>query len=406
MRYAIVALLGALAVLAGCASQTKPDPKKDYSRQLAPGQSALELVTDIAQYPDFRAMYDDREDAIRALRLSRGWFDKPSSKTHYPFEHFTHERVSASLDRLIEILEQSGRGEEMSGLIIRDFDVYRSVGWDGGGGVLFTGYCQPIFAGSRERTERFRYPLYGLPPDLVKDPDGTPRGRRVGGKIEPYPTRAEIDGGRLFEGQGLELVWLDSPLDVFVVHVQGSARIELESGETFYAGYAGKTDRPYSSLGGALVEDGKIAAESVSLAAIRRYFDSHPEELEGYLNRNESYVFFQEYPPGGPYGSLGLPVTPMKSLATDKSIFPRGAACAVDTTIPVFQGERLTTKPFVSLAADQDTGGAIRSAGRCDIFVGIGPEAETIAGYTKHEGRLFYLFLKESRMRETSGARP
>jgi peptidoglycan lytic transglycosylase A len=394
----IVSALILVVSLFGCASQEKPDDKKDYSRELAPGAKALELVTDLAEYPDFRAMFGDREAALVALRHSRGWFDKPSSQTHYPVDEFSHARVSASLDRLIEILERARRPEELSGYLIKEFDVYRSVGWDGSGEVLFTGYCQPIFTGSRERSERFRYPLYRLPSDLVKEEDGTPLGRRSEGGVVPYWTRAEIDGEGKLEGQDLELVWLESALDVFVVHVQGSAQIDLLSGEKLYIGYAGKTDRPYSSLGRALVEDGKVAPEDISLMSIRNWFAEHPDELVGYLNRNESYVFFAEYPPGGPYGSLGLPVTPLVSLATDKSIFPRGAPCAVETSLPVPGPTSVGSRKFVALAADQDTGGAIRSAGRCDIFIGIGPEAETIAGYTKGEGRLFYLFLKENRV--------
>jgi membrane-bound lytic murein transglycosylase A len=150
-------------------------------------------------------------------------------------------------------------------------------------------------------------------------------------------------------------------------------------------GYAGKTEQPYTSLGRALVRDGRIPEADVSLAAIRRHFAAHPEETQRYLDENPSYVFFTETPPG-PFGSIGTKVTARASIATDKSVYPRGALAFVDA--------RLGNAPFRAFVLDQDTGGAIRSAGRCDIFAGTGPEAEAIAGTTLSVGRLYYLFLK------------
>ncbi|MEE9394308.1 MAG: MltA domain-containing protein [Planctomycetota bacterium] len=391
-----LSLIALSLAFVSCATQRKKEEKPDYSRALAPGQSALELVTDLADYPDFREMYQDRKGALAAIEESLKFFSKPSSQQWYPFEDFTHARVVASLTGLKELLTRTQSPQEFSGFAIKDFDVYRSVGWDGSGDVLFTGYCQPIFQGSRTAQGPYQHPIYALPDDLVKDADGRPRGQRVGEQIVSYPSRAEIENGGLLKGKRLELVYLKSPLEVFIVHVQGSAKIELPRGGELYLGYAGKTDREYTSLGKELVKDQKIDEEELSLTAIRRYFDAHPGEIEGYLHRNESFVFFAEYPPGGPFGSLGAAVTPFHSIATDKAIFPRGAPCAVSTTAPrMDRAGKMSFEPFVSLVCDQDTGGAIRSAGRCDIFMGTGPKAETLAGYTKHEGRLFYLFLKD-----------
>ncbi len=390
----MIAFLLAAIVFTGCATEEPETPKKDYARELRPGESALELVTDRSLYPDFRAMWNQRAQAREAYVKGLEWFDKPSSRTFYPFEVFTHEKVRRSLARLVEIIDGAASPQEFAGRIALEFDVYRSVGWDGSGTVLFTAYYQPIFDGRVRPDSVYRYPLYRLPGDLVKADDGTPLGRRVGEKVVSYPTRREIEEGHLLEGKRLELVWLKSALDAFIIHVQGSAKIRLEDGRFLYVGYAGKTDRPYRSLGKALVEDGRFPEEDLSLPRIRRYFSQHPEELREYLWKNESYVFFTETGPGGPWGSLGVPVTPFATLATDKSIFPRGAPTAVETLLPAPSEGGVAPRPFVALTADQDTGGAIRSPGRCDIFVGIGDEAERIAGRTKYEGRLFYLLLK------------
>jgi membrane-bound lytic murein transglycosylase A len=351
--------------------------------------------------PDFRPSFAARERIGTALGESLSYFAKPSSQGWFPYRlpdgELTHERQVRTLQALERILAASESAEEFHGWCLLAFDVYRSVGWDGSGEVLFTAYCEPVFTGSTKRTERFRYPLYTLPADLVKEPDGTPLGRRTeDGRVVPYYTRGEIEGGRLLAGS--ELVWLADPFEVYIAHVQGSARVNLPEGRQMCVGYAGKTDHPYTSVGQHLVEDGRIQAADLSLATLRRFFREHPEELSRVLAVNASYVFFIERDPG-PYGSLGARVTPRASIATDKSVFPRGGLCAIVTRLPAASDPGpdgvLRMEPTSVLVLDQDTGGAIRSAGRCDVFIGTGDEAERIAGYTREEGRLYYLFLKD-----------
>lgn len=377
MRYGLVAL----AVLAAACASARPQ----YDRPLPEGTVALERVTDPAEIPDFSAGWKNRDAVIRAIEQSLAWLAKPSSRSRYPYLDITHERVVRSLERLREILRSAQDGREMDARIRREFDVYRSVGYDGKGTVYFTGYYEPIFEGSLERDERFRWPLYRRPPDLVSAPDGTPLGRRLeDGTLVSWPPRAELErSGRL---EGLELVWLADRFDAYIVHVQGSAKIRLRDGRILEVGYAGKTDRPYRSVGMALVRDGKIRRDELSLDRLRRYFREHPEELDRYLGVNESYVFFTEKP-GGPYGSLNVPITPMATIATDKQVFPAGAAAFVVT--------RLGRSEWRGFALDQDTGGAIRSAGRCDIFIGTGDAAGALAGRVGAEGRLYYLFVRQ-----------
>jgi membrane-bound lytic murein transglycosylase A len=196
----------------------------------------------------------------------------------------------------------------------------------------------------------------------------------------------------MLKDKSLELVWLADPIDAYIAHVNGSAFIELPDGQMLRLGYAGKNGRDYSSLGRALVEDKKLGEDEVSLASIRRWANEHPDEIERYLHRNESYVFFTPID-GNPRGSLNVPVEAGRSLATDKTLFPRGSLVYVDT-----RSSGRGSFAMHQFLFDQDTGGAIRTAGRADIYLGIGPEAEQIAGTTKTEGQLYYLFLDEGRV--------
>ncbi len=379
-------LLAALVLPALAACRGTPD----YARPLPPGTMALRKVTDPLRYPDFAPGFHRRDGLVQAIDHSLAYMAKPSSKQYYPYLDIPHERVVKSLEAFKAVLLQSLSGTDLHRQIVERFDVYESVGWDGSGIVLFTAYCEPIYDGSLVQTTKFRYPLYRLPSDLVKDKEGKCLGRQQpNGTLTPWPTRREIEEGQLLKGQ--ELVWLRDPLEVYVVHVQGSGRIRLPDGTELRVGYAGKTDQPYASLGKELVKDGRIRAQEMSLQAIKAYFQGRPDQVREYTYRNPSYVFFTPRD-GGPYGSINAPLTPLHSIATDKAVFPRAALAYAVTTLP--QG-LVQPLPFSSFLLDQDTGGAIRSAGRCDIYYGSGPDAELRAGHTQNEGRLYYIFLKE-----------
>ena len=271
-----------------------------------------------------------------------------------------------------------------------EFTIYKSAGWDGkGGGVLFTAYCTPILRGSLEPDGVYRHPLYALPSDLVKGRDGSVLGWETRfGRRPDYPSRAAIEASGMLAGQ--ELVWLADPIDAYLAHVNGSAFIQLPDGTMHRLGYAGKNGRMYTSLGRELEDDGKIPKGQASLRSIRAWAaESSPEEVRDYLNRNQSFVFFTPID-GNPHGSLDVEVTGGRSLATDKTLFPRGAITFVDTKLGPSGSADVHQFLF-----DQDTGGAIRTAGRADMYLGQGPEAERSAGATRAEGQLYYLFVKE-----------
>jgi membrane-bound lytic murein transglycosylase A len=382
-------LVAALALAACESAPIEPD----YSQMLPPGAPALLPLGPNEPRPAFSKEWDDRERILPALDRSIEWTRKAGSARFFPIAGIGYERALQSLERFREVLSTATSAEDFDARIDREFQVYKSAGWDGrGGGVLFTGYCTPILDGNRQATEVYKYPLYGLPPDLAKGPDGAILGRKAAdGSTSAYPDRKTIDGSGLLAGQGLEVAWLKDPFDVYIAHVNGSAVLRLPDGSEMRLGYAGNNGHEYTSVRNELIRDGKLSDQEANLTTMREWAANNPREAESYLGRNERYVFFTPIQ-GNPRGSLNLEVTAERSLATDKALFPRGAVTFVDTRLS--SGRTRSGRPFSKFMLDQDTGGAIRTAGRADIYLGVGPNAERLAGSTKAEGQLYYLFLK------------
>ena len=386
-----------LLALAACKStQIAPTVEKnaepDYSKPLIAGQSALVRLPS-SQWPDLGKAWQERDLFLRdSLDNSISWFDAPSSKQWFPIEGITHEQAKNSVIAVRDLLASSKTKHEFLYKLELNFDVYRSVGYDNDGSVLFTGYYSPDFYASTTPSRRYNSPLYTRPSDLVTDPtSGEPLGRKLSdGSMSTWPTRKEIRSSNLFDGS--ELVWVEDDLDAYTIHVNGSARLRLDNGELMYIGYAGKTDRPYTGLGSSIVRSGLLSKNKLSLRNIRRLYDRDPDQINTLIDKNESFVFFQEYDGSKwPAGSLGVKVTAQRTIATDKKIFPRGGLVLVDTTVQSLTGD---TQSFTQFMVDQDTGGAIRAPGRADLFMGIGPTAGIRAGEQFAEGNLYYIFLK------------
>ncbi len=358
----------------------------DYGSALALGSPALLPLAPDEKIPDFSHQWTEREEILPALENSIAWTRREHAKSFFPITGVEHARALASLERFRELLTSSTSSQDFQESLTEEFQVYKSAGWNGkGAGVLFTAYCTPILRGSLEPDEQYRFPLFSLPKDLVKGRDGSVLGWETHlGRQPRYPQRSVIEATSMLAGQ--ELVWLADPIDAYLAHVNGSAFLELPDGSLFRVGYAGKNGRPYTSLGRELEADGKIARGEASLRTIRAWAaTASTEERQEYLERNQSYVFFTPID-GNPHGSLDVEVTAARSIATDKTLFPRGAL-----VYAAGPKDELSMNRFLF---DQDTGGAIRTAGRADLYLGIGPEAEELAGRTKVEGQLYYLFLK------------
>lgn len=269
-----------------------------------------------------------------------------------------------------------------------------------GEGTL-TGYFEPELRGSLRPGGAFATPLHARPPELVEADLGSfipdLRGRRVAGlvregRLHPFPDRAAILAGAL-RGQGLELAWVDDPADAFFLHIQGSGRVRLDDGGVLRLGYAGWNGHPYFAVGRTLVEQGVLAREAVSMQAIRAWMaQAGPAEAAALMARNPSYIFFRRLdlpPEAGPIGTLGAPLTPMRSIAVDRTQVPLGLPVWVAGTDP------LTRAPLRRLTVAQDTGGAIRGPARADMFTGWGAEAAERAGRMRDPAALFLLVPRE-----------
>ena len=405
-RRALRLLLPALVLLV-CACKTPPSEAPDYTRPLAAGESALVRVGFKEPIADPAIAFRQKDDGLlEAIDLSLNWFEAPSSQKHFPFENIaTHEQARASLVAFRELLTTAISPADFRTRLWEKFYIYRSVGWDRRGTVLYTGYYAPEFRGSRTQTKAFSHPLYRRPADLVTDPEtGAPLGQqRPDGTVGHYPTRDEIEKSGMLEGT--ELVWVEDELAAYIIHVNGSAKLELDDGSTIYVGYDGKTDRAYTGLGTSLIEAGLVSKDKIGLPAVRDSWRRYPEKVRKLIRKNESYVFFTEYDGDNwPSGSLGVRVTSQSSLATDKRIYPRAGVVMVRTKgVTLSKG----TREFHRFMVDQDTGGAIRAPGRADIYMGNGRVAEVLAGGQYAEGELYYFFLKPQFVKNYSaGATP
>jgi membrane-bound lytic murein transglycosylase A len=382
-----------LFYMAGCRAPTPPvEVKPPYDKPLPEGQSALRKITNPNEIPDFTLACLELNDLSTAVNNSLDYLAKPSSKKYFPVSGITHTQAVDSLTEFAKMLHSGLSGTKLNDAIRQKFDVYMSVGCDDKGTVLFTGYYTPIFDASMTRTDRFKYPLYKTPSDLVKNSDGEILGRRgANGQITPYPSRAEIEKSGMLKGN--ELIWLSDPFETYVIHVQGSARLKLTNGEQITVGYDASNGQEYHSINQELVKDDKITADKIGLATMIAYFKQHPDQVNTYIQRNPRFVFFNTTKTN-PLGCLNEPVSALRSIATDKSIFPRASLTLITTKLPRETGGTITNRVYSGFAFDQDAGGAIRAPGRCDVYMGIGQAAEKLAGQTYQEGKLYYLFLK------------
>lgn len=276
----------------------------------------------------------------------------------------------------------------------------RGTGWRTRG--LITGYYEPLLRGRLTPSEQFRYPIYARPQDLLivdlsklfpELKNKRVRGKLMGNKVVPYYNRQQIDTEpKLLAGQ--ELLWVDNPVALFFLHIQGSGRVELPDGRIVAVGYADQNGHPYRSIGRELITMGELAREDVNMFSIRDWLRDNANRAEELLHRNPSYVFFALGPSQreGPVGSLNVPLTAQRSLAVDRTVIPLGVPIWLDTTRPGTNSE-----PYRRLVLAQDTGGAIKGPVRADLYWGRGNTAERMAGLMKQPGRLFVLLPKTPR---------
>jgi membrane-bound lytic murein transglycosylase A len=348
----------------------------------------------------------DRASLADAVRQSLAWIEREPPDRAFVVgpRTVTAAEQGRGLRRFLDLLDQTDSAEALAAAVLAEFDVFRSVG-SADGSVLVTGYYEPVVDAAEAPSAEYGVPVFSRPPDLVEASleafDPRFRGERVAGRVEgqrlvPYWLRAEIDAGRL-AGRGLELAWARDPVDVFFMEIQGSGVLRFPDGRERRVGYAASNGRPYRAIGRLLVDEGRLDRAAVSMQAIRAWLRAHPEERRRVLEFNESYVFFRPLD-GPPVGHLGVPLTPTRSIATDARLFAPAALAFLRTERPVRRPDgSVRWEPLARFVLNQDTGGAIRGAGRVDVFWGRGEEAELAAGLMKQPGALYLLIPKGGR---------
>ncbi len=260
---------------------------------------------------------------------------------------------------------------------------------------LITGYYEPLLYGSRTKSERYKYPIYKTPKDLISVELSSIqpslkgmvlRGKLDGNKVVPYPTRKEIEEGNDFE----VICYVDDKLELYSLHIQGSGRVLLDTNETINVGYDGQNGRKYMAIGGYLLKEGHLQKGGISMETIHKWLNENPTKANDVLNINESYIFFNESNKIAT-GSLGVPLLGWRNLAVDTNSIPLGYPVFLKTKHP------LSKEKIERLMIAADTGGAIKGKIRADFFFGFGREAKELAGNMKEKGEMYILLPNETK---------
>lgn len=388
-RFPLACLALLLLLAPACATPAPAPPPAPPAGTLAPARAPLAMLDD-----------GDRDSLREALRHSITYLQglPGDSLIDYGVRRVSAERAATALEELDRFLDSDPDAARLAAWLDERFDRAEAPA---GGQAMVTGYFVPVIAGARQPGPTANVPVYGRPADLVTAhlptlrsglPDERVAGRVVDGQLVPYFTRREIQDEGALRDHGAEIAWAEDRIDLFFLEVQGSGYLRLPDGEEMAIGYAATNGHPYRSIGRLLIEEGRIPEEEMSMQALRAYLAANPHDASRVLNHNPSLVFFRELDTP-PLGSLGVPVTAGRSIATDYRLFPAGALAFLETTHPRVDeaGRHGAGAPLRRLVLNQDTGGAIRGPHRVDFFWGRGPEAGQQAGLMQQDGRLVFL---------------
>lgn len=312
------------------------------------------------------------EPAYRVLEFSQldGWIEDDHASAFRTFLNTCADMKDPDWSSLCAVAQTEARLQTSARSFFELF--FRPVLIDDGAPGLFTGYFEPELSGSLAPSSRYRFPVYRMPPEARAN--------------QPWFSRSEIETNGIMSGRGLEIAWVDDPVELFFLQIQGSGRIKLSNGRNIRVGYAGANGHEYRSIGAELIRRGTFESHQVSAEVIKNWVRRNPQEGLDLLRHNPSFVFFREvsHVPAdkGPLGAMNRSVTDLRTIAVDPAFTPLGAPVWIEK-----DGEN----PMRRLMVAQDTGSAIKGAQRADIFFGTGDEAGRAAGRLKDPGRMVVL---------------
>ena len=393
-----------LALMTGCARTPVGEPHK----AMRPIDYPLEITDDLPF-----------ETFINALAVNTAVLGKQKKRVLiFGEKSMAAPQYARHLRRIVDHYREKKSKSETIDFIKENFEWNEVYGRDEWGHILLTSYFEPLYQGRKRPEPPYTQPIYALPRDLVKidllafgdkqkDVDVFQRIRKEMSariipnrpgppKIVPYYSRREIDIDKKLKGKKLELYHLE-PIHAFLLQIQGSGSIQLKNGVQKRVSYAGRNGHQYESIGRHLYH--VIPKKEMSIQRIEAHLRTlDKKQLYEFLSINPSYIFFRELKEGRGHTTLGTQVVNGRTIAVDPALFPLGALAFLSFQKPLFHTETETIphgfKESRRFILAQDTGGAIKSAGRADLFWGEGSKALQYAGVIKHPAKLWFLFPK------------
>ena len=343
-----------------------------------PADLSAEIVNNYCVEDDL-----SKESLATAIQSSLAFFEKePKNAVVFDKRNVRRRDLKQSLADIHEKLVEFGLTPSFYQHIKDNYDLH-----DVSGDLRLTGYFEAELNGSFTKDERFKYPIYKVPPDLKE--------KKL--KNGRYYSREAIDFEKVLAGKDLELAWTDDPIKLFFLHIQGSGKLQMPDGEIIDIQYGDNNGHAYKAIAKKLMQERSIKSGKISMQAITQYLKENPQRMRSVFSYNPRYIFFQRVQ-NGPIGSLGETLTPKRSVALDQKIFPKGALLLLKSEEPTFNeaGDFSGWKPFTRFVLNQDSGIAIKGEKRADYFIGYGEESELIAGHLYRPARLLVVLPKLS----------